>query len=114
MRWSGEGYHRVATVQEAWGLAVMDSIPSGRYRKILDAGCGSGRLTAHLLRKFPGADFVGLDISPDMLEHSRKHLNRFRRRLRLVRGDLLSAGPGSGFDLVFSNATFHWVLDHAL
>ena len=113
MRWSGSGYHRVATVQERWGIELLKSVPPGKYSKILDAGCGSGRLTAHLMRRFPDATVVGLDRSPEMLEQAARTLSRFHRRLRLVRGDLLSARPGKNFQLIFSNATFHWVLDHA-
>jgi trans-aconitate 2-methyltransferase len=112
MKWSGSGYHRVATVQERWGVELLKSIPPGKYSKILDAGCGSGRLTAHLIRRFPGAMVVGIDRSPEMLEHAARTLRRFQRRLRLVRGDLLSVRPGKHFQLIFSNATFHWVLDH--
>jgi trans-aconitate 2-methyltransferase len=112
MRWSGSGYHRVATVQERWGIELLKSVPPGKYPKILDAGCGSGRLTAHLMRRFPGATVVGIDRSPEMLEQAARTLRRFERRLRLVRGDLVSARPGKNFQLIFSNATFHWVLDH--
>ena len=112
LRWDGAGYHRVATVQEAWGRRVLQRIPRGEFRRILDAGCGSGRLTAHLLREFPRAQVVGLDRSAEMLEQAERALRRFSRRLRLVQADLLTAQPGSDFDLVFSNATFHWVLNH--
>jgi len=113
MRWDGEGYHRVATVQEAWGIKLLESIPPGRYQRIVDAGCGSGRMTAHLLRMFPRSLVVGLDRSEEMLSQARRVLKRFRRRLKLVHGDLLTAQPGRNFDLIFSNATLHWVHDHA-
>lgn len=112
MRWDGSGYHRVATVQERWGIEVLKKIPRGSYDEILDAGCGSGRLTAHLLRRFPGARVVGLDRSSEMLEQAARTLHRFHRRLQLVHGDLRAAQPGTGFHLIFSNATFHWVQDH--
>lgn len=110
--WDGTGYHRVATVQESWGIRVLESIPPGEYPKILDAGCGTGRLTAHLLRRFPRARLVGLDRSAEMLKQAERTLSRFRDRLKLVQGDLLTARPGKDFNLIFSNATFHWVLDH--
>src|SRR5213592_1056326 len=77
MRWDGEGYHRVATVQERWGLQLLRQVPRAHYLRILDAGCGSGRLTAHLLRKFPEAHVIGLDVSGEMLEQARRNLRRF-------------------------------------
>jgi trans-aconitate 2-methyltransferase len=92
---------------------VLERIPPGNYRRICDAGCGSGRLTAHLLRRFPGSAVVGLDRSPAMLDQAARTLRRFRGRLTLVEGDLLAADPGGPFDLIFSNAAFHWVGDHA-
>src|SRR5207249_5558575 len=112
MRWDGEGYHRVATVQERWGLQLLRQVPRAHYLRILDAGCGSGRLTAHLLRKFPEAHVIGLDVSGEMLEQARRNLRRFQRRLKLVEGDLLTAKPEPNFELVFSNAVFHWIRDH--
>jgi len=112
MRWDGEGYHRVATVQERWGVQLLRQVSREHYLRILDAGCGTGRLTAHLLREFPEARVIGLDASGDMLEQARRNLRRFRRRLKLVKGDLLTAKPGPKFELVFSNATFHWIGDH--
>ena len=111
--WDAGGYHRVASVQEAWGIDLLRRIPPQRYRALLDAGCGSGRLTAHLLRRFPGAIVTALDRSGAMLAEAERNLRRFRGRLRLLEADLLDAHPPARFDLIFSNATFHWVRDHA-
>ncbi len=102
----------MATVQERWGVQLLRQVPREHYVRILDAGCGSGRLTAHLLRKFPESHVIGLDVSGEMLEQARRNLRRFRRRLELVEGDLLTAKPGPKFELVFSNAAFHWIRDH--
>lgn len=112
LHWDGGGYHRVSTVQEKWGVGLVRRIPARRYSKILDAGCGSGRVTAHLLRAFPRSRVVALDRSSDMLCQAARTLRRFSKRLTLLRADLRNARPGSDFDLVFSNATFHWVQDH--
>ncbi len=71
VQWNAAGYHRVATVQQAWGLRVLDALPARPFRRILDAGCGSGRLTLALLRRYPGARILALDQSPAMLDLAR-------------------------------------------
>src|SRR5204862_3794141 len=84
MRWDGEGYHRVATVQERWGLQLLRQVPRAHYLRLLDAGCGSGRLTAHLLRKFPEAHVLGLDVAGATLEPARRKMRRYQRHLQHV------------------------------
>src|SRR5439155_2507302 len=86
MRWDGEGYHRVATVQERWGLQLLRQVPRANYLRSLDAGCGSGRLTAHLLRKFPEAHVIGLDVSGEMLDQARRNLRPFSASSQTRRG----------------------------
>jgi trans-aconitate 2-methyltransferase len=85
---------------------------------VLDAGCGSGRLTEELLGRLPAGEAVALDSSPEMLEQARQRLSRFGERVEYVEAslqdfelaDFKSANPVDG---IFSNAVFHWVPDHA-
>jgi len=110
--WDASGYHTVSAIQERWGVEVLRSLPAGAYGRILDAGCGSGRLTLQLLRMHPGSRVTALDRSGDMLRHARRVLHRFARRVEFVQGDLQEVVFPGAFSLIFSNATFHWILDH--
>jgi trans-aconitate methyltransferase len=80
---------------------------------VLDAGCGTGRLTADLLEALPRGRVVGIDLSQNMLGVAREHLSaKFSGRAILVAADVLHLPFGRVFDGIVSTAAFHWVLDH--
>lgn len=80
---------------------------------VLDAGCGTGRLTADLLEALPRGRVVGVDLSRNMLDSARIHLSsQFGARVSLVVCDLLHLPFEHVFDGIVSTAAFHWVLDH--
>ena len=79
---------------------------------VLDAGCGTGRLTAELLDALPRGRVVGADLSQNMLSQAHEHLGRFGQRASLVACDLLHLPFDRVFDGIVSTAAFHWVLDH--
>jgi trans-aconitate 2-methyltransferase len=109
--WDAEAYHRIAEMQERWGLAVLDRLGLEGEETVLDAGCGSGRLTRHILDRLPHGRVIGVDASPSMIEHARKELGG-DGRLELIVADLAELEVPEPVDAVFSNATFHWVPDH--
>lgn len=80
---------------------------------VLDAGCGSGKLTRLLLQNLARGRVVGLDLSRNMVLHALQNLRPdFGDRVEFVAADLVSLPFRSCFDGVFSTAAFHWVLDH--
>ncbi len=80
---------------------------------VLDAGCGTGRLTADLVDALPRGRVVGIDLSRNMLHSAREHLAaHVGTRVNLVVCDLLHLPFVQAFDIVVSTAAFHWVLDH--
>ena len=79
---------------------------------VLDAGCGTGRLTADLLEVLPRGRVVGVDLSENMLRSAREQLAQFGARASLVACDLLHLPFERAFDGIVSTAAFHWVLDH--
>ncbi len=116
--WDARAYHRISNPQFAWGLQVLDRLALSGDEVVLDAGCGTGRLTAELLARHPEARVIALDGSEAMLSEARAFLEpRFGDRVRFVREDLqtLDENPQlhAKADLVFSTATFHWIKDHA-
>lgn len=107
--WNSSAYHRVSNPQFGWGLKVLDRLALGGDERVMDAGCGSGRLTAKLLERLPKGEVVGVDLSHNMLAQAAEHLGD---RVRFVQADLTHLPFDNEFDVVFSTAAFHWVPDH--
>ena len=110
--WDAQKYHRLSAPQLAWGRRLAGKLDARPGERILDIGCGPGRLTRELAAAVADAQFVGLDISEAMLTAAaREHHDG---RVTFIRGHALRLpfAPAS-FDAVFSTATFHWVADHA-
>ena len=78
---------------------------------MLDAGCGSGRVTELLLERLPHGRVVALDADADMVRATRERFDG-NARVEVVHQSLLELDLGEPVDAVFSGATFHWVLDH--
>ncbi len=111
--WDGATYDRIAHPQARWGSAVLDRLQLVGGERVLDAGCGSGRVTEELLDRFPGVTVVALDAAPSMLAEAGARLARFGDRVELVEADLAQPLPVAvPVDAVVSTAAFHWVLDH--
>jgi len=110
--WDATTYDRIADPQFRWGVAVLDRLSPAAGETVLDAGCGSGRVTQALLERFADVDVLALDGSPSMLEQAAERLAPFGERVTLVHADLLEPLPIERVDAVFSTATFHWVADH--
>jgi len=88
------------------GAGVVELLNPQAGEKVLDLGCGSGELSARIAQS--GADVVGLDASPSMLQKARRAFPDLRFEL----GDGANFDLGGDFDAVFSNATLHWIPDH--
>ena len=110
--WDARAYDRISTPQQIWGRKVLDRLRLAGDETVLDVGCGSGRLTAELLERLPRGRVLAVDSSASMLSRARATLRRFGRRATLVQADALALGLSEAADVVFSTATFHWVLDH--
>ena len=116
--WNAGVYHRVSDPQFEWGLKVLNRLNLRGDETVLDAGCGTGRLTSELLRRLPLGHVVALDVSENMLRKAEEHLKpEFGDRVTFVAadvGNLVGDHPEleGAFDGIFSTATFHWVLDH--
>lgn len=110
--WDAQAYQRVSAPQFAWGQKVLGRVRLRGDEVALDAGCGTGRLTAELCARLPQGRVVGFDRSANMVDEARRRLAALGDRVSFRCGDLLDLGDDGAFDLVFSTATFHWVLDH--
>jgi len=111
--WNATDYHRISTPQVSWGRKVLARVHLRGDEVLLDAGCGTGRLTAELLKNLPRGWVVGVDLSQNMLTGARNHLSQdFSGKFLPVAADLQVLPFERAFNGIFSTASFHWVLDH--
>lgn len=112
--WDGATYDRVADPMTRWGTDVLARLPLRGDETVLDAGCGSGRVTEQLCERLPHGRVIALDASPSMIAAARERLGRFGDRTECIVADLgapLPLAPAS-VDAVLSTAALHWVRDH--
>ena len=110
--WNASAYHRVSTPQKAWGVEVLDRLELSGDETVLDAGCGTGKITRLLVERLPRGHVVAMDASPDMLSVAGRELASFGSRVEFVRAALPDLPLRAPVDAIFSTATLHWVLDH--
>lgn len=112
--WDATAYDRVSAPQTSWGHRVLGRLALAGHERVVDAGCGSGRLTAALVERLPRGHVVALDRSFNMLLVARTNLRpAFGRRVSFVQASLPDLPLAGRADVVFSTATFHWIDDHA-
>ena len=107
--WSGADYDRLSTPMEAMGREVLERLPLTGGETVIDAGCGSGRVTEALLARLPDGRVIGVDQSASMIDAARERLGD---RAELHVADLSTFDLGLQADAILSTATFHWIADH--
>jgi trans-aconitate 2-methyltransferase len=111
--WNSSEYHRLSQPQVSWGKKVLSRLNLQGDELVLDAGAGTGRLTADLLHALPKGHVVALDVSQNMSRSAREYLRpQFGERAQIVTAELLDLPFTAAFDGIVSTAAFHWVLDH--
>jgi trans-aconitate 2-methyltransferase len=109
--WDAAAYDRVSDPQVAMAARVLERLPLNGDETVLDAGCGSGRVTEMLLERLPHGRVIAVDGAASMVEHARERLGQ---RADVLESDLTALELDEEADAVFSNAVFHWVRDHPL
>ena len=108
--WDAATYDRVSAPQVQWAGRVLDRLELRGDETVLDAGCGSGRVTRLLLERLPRGRVVAVDCAPSMVELARGALPG--ERASVQQADLAALELERPVDAAFSNAVFHWVPDH--
>jgi trans-aconitate 2-methyltransferase len=110
--WNSEIYHDISTVQEKWGQDVIRREKWIGNKIVMDAGCGTGRVTRILAQKVRAEGMVyAVDIDSNMVCHARKNLKDLENVI-IIQGDLIDVKLPRKVDVIFSNAVIHWILDH--
>jgi trans-aconitate 2-methyltransferase len=111
--WNASAYDRVADPQARWGAEVLARLSLDGEETVLDAGCGTGRVTEQLLARLPRGRVVAIDQSGPMLQEARVRLAGYGDQVAYVQADLGRPLPiAEPVDAILSTATFHWVPDH--
>ena len=108
-QFDGKRYEKSSKHQREWGSKLIEELNLKGDETILDLGCGNGLTTKELARKVPNGKVVGIDNSISMIETAKSHKTE-NMELTLLNIDEMNFD--NEFDVVFSNATLHWVLDH--
>ena len=112
-RWNAADYAANSSVQQSWARELIAKLHLRGDERILDVGCGDGKVTAELARAVPRGATIGVDASPEMVRFAQKTFppRRFAN-LRFRPMDARQIRLKKQFDLIFSNAALHWVDDH--
>jgi trans-aconitate 2-methyltransferase len=105
----GKKYEKASAHQKEWGSKILGELNLRGTEQVLDLGCGDGVLTAQIADLVPHGEVVGIDASQGMIEAAR---GKERANLRFVLMDIDQLNYVEEFDVVFSNATLHWVKNH--
>ena len=112
-QWDGASYDRVSTIQQGLGQRVLERMELAGDETVLDAGCGSGRVTQILADRLPRGKVIAVDSSPSMVQAATERFADSERvEVKLL--DLTELELERPVDAVLSTATFHWISDHEL
>jgi trans-aconitate 2-methyltransferase len=104
----GKKYEKASDHQREWGFKLIAELGLLGIESVLDLGCGDGSLTAQLADLLPNGEVVGIDASQGMIDAARPKAGS---RLRFLIMDINDLDFTECFDVVYSNATLHWVKD---
>ncbi|CAA9467215.1 MAG: Trans-aconitate 2-methyltransferase [uncultured Rubrobacteraceae bacterium] len=109
--WNAVAYEGLSSPQTRWGAEFLGHVDLRGDEDVIDAGCGTGKVTGLLLERLPRGTVLAVDGSRAMVEAAG---GRFagESRVRVEHQDLLELEVEEPVDLVFSTATFHWIKDH--
>jgi len=107
--WNATAYERLSAPIEAMGREVLQRLELDGDETVLDAGCGTGRVTKVLVERLPRGRVIAVDASPAMVREAR---SRLPESVDVREADLLELTVEEPVDAIVSTATFHWIADH--
>jgi trans-aconitate 2-methyltransferase len=108
-KWDAGAYLRFASERTQPAADLAARIEISTPQRIIDLGCGPGNSTAIVRQRWAGADIVGLDSSPEMIQAAAESSPEGK----WIVGDAGTWEAEVPWDIVFSSAALQWVPDHA-
>jgi trans-aconitate 2-methyltransferase len=109
--WDAPGYEKIAGLQAAMAAEALSLLELNGNERVLDLGCGSGKITAEIARRLAEGAVVGVDSSADMIAFASKHFGR--SNLHFETADIRRLTFHEEFDLIVSFNALHWIPDQA-
>ena len=107
MTWSAAQYVKFEEERNRPVKDLLARAPVSGVRRAADIGCGPGNSTETLRARYPQAEIVGIDSSPDMIAAARRRLPEIAFEVADIVG-----WEGADFDVILANAVIQWIPDH--
>lgn len=112
-KWNAQDYSKSSSEQQKWAQELISKLALKGDERVLDIGCGDGKITAQIARQLPEGCVMGIDLSEEMINFATRNFPPDRYpNLSFELKDAGNLDFDHGFDVVFSNAALHWVIDH--
>jgi trans-aconitate 2-methyltransferase len=105
----GKKYEKASAHQKEWGAKLIAELSLKGDERVLDLGCGDGTNTALIAGLVRNGQVVGIDASRGMIEAAKP---KEQCNLKFALMDIDALAFTEEFDVIYSNATLHWVKDH--
>jgi trans-aconitate methyltransferase len=112
-KWDAKEYQKSSSTQQKWARELITKMDLHGSEKVLDMGCGDGKVTSEIATHLKKGCIMGIDSSIDMIELATKTFPlKEHPNLHFKMKDFQEIDYDSEFDLIFSNAALHWIKDH--
>src|SRR5271166_182017 len=108
--WNASDYNHISTLQEVMAEEEIGRLKLDGAERVLDVGCGDGKVTAAIADRVPRGSVLGVDPSHNMIAFAASHFGAtVRANLRFEVADARRLPYRCEFDLVVSFNALHWV-----
>lgn len=110
-KWDAKNYHKVSSIQETWAIELLCKRKWKGNEVIVDAGCGTGRVTQIISNILKEGRIYAIDLDHNMIENAKLNL-KDKENIFFVKSDLSTVELPEQVYIIFSNAVIHWIKDH--